>query len=217
MGSNPEKKATNTAAFGHAGVPEAVTLDFASQWVRTRLSEKRYRHVAAVARLAGRLATKSGCNPYLAELAGWLHDACKQLKDRELVSLAEQQGLKLLPIERASPHVLHGPVAAGLVRRELNLTNEEVLDAISQHTLGEAPMGLLSKVVFLADCLEEGRPQEYAGPIWEALDLDGAFDMDRAVLTACDLSLRSLIDDGKPIHPKTLEVRNYYLDLLAHR
>jgi predicted HD superfamily hydrolase involved in NAD metabolism len=217
MGSNAEKKAADTAGFRRAGVPEAVTLDFASQWIRTRVSEKRYRHVAAVAHLAGRLATKCGCDAYLAELAGWLHDACKQQKDRELVSLAEKQGLELRPIERASPHVLHGPVAAGLLRAELGLTNQEVLDAISQHTLGAAPMGALAKVVFLADCLEEGRPQEYAGPIWEALDMDGAFDMDRAVLTACDLNLRSLIDDGKPIHPRTVEVRNFYLDLICRR
>lgn len=217
MGSIPEKKADSPAESRWAGVPDRVTPDFASQWMRARVSENRHRHVAAVARLAGKLATKCGCDPYLAELSGWLHDACKQLKDRELLALAERQGLELLPIERASAHLLHGPVAAGLVRAELGLTNQEVLDAISQHTLGAAPMGTLAKVVFLADCLEEGRPQEYAGPVWEALDLDGAFDMDRAVLTACDLNLRSLIDDGKPIHPKTLEVRNFYLELVVRR
>lgn len=202
----------DTMPDSYEGIPAALTLDFVRDWVRQRLSQKRFRHVSGVADLARRLAMKCSCDPYLAELAGWLHDACKQLKDQELVSMAAQQGLTLAPIEKRHGHLLHGPVASGVVRSELAVTNEEVLQAISEHTLGAAPMSTLSKVLFLADCLEENRPREYTAPIWAALDLDGSFNIDKAIVVACDLNLQYLLKDGKPVHPRTIEVRNYYLE-----
>jgi len=194
-----------------------LTIDYVEGWVSTRVSEKRLRHIAGVAKLARRFALKCGCDPYLAELAGWLHDACKHIKDNELVAMAEQQGLELNEIERAHGHLLHGPVGAGLARAELGLTNREVLEAIAEHTLGAVPMSDLSKVLFLADCLEETRPAEYTDPIWSALDMGGRFDMDKAIVVACDLNLKYLIEDGKPIHPKTVAVRNYHLSLASRR
>ena len=73
----------------------------------------------------------------------------------------------------------------------------------------------LSKVVFLADCLEPGRPDDYTDAIWKAFRKSGGGNLDRAVAVACDLNLRVLLDAHKLIHPLTVEVRNYYLQLSA--
>ena len=204
-------------ASAREGIPCSLTIDSVKEWVGNRVKEKRFQHIAGVAELARQFALRCGCDPFLAELAGWLHDACKHVKDKELVAMAEKQGLKLNEVERVHGHLLHGPVASGLARSEFGVSNDDVLNAISEHTLGAAPMSDLSKILFLADCLEESRPTDYTDPIWAALDLDGSFDMDRAIVAACNQNLKYLIEDGKPIHPKSVEVRNYYLNLISKR
>ena len=199
----------------YEGIPGSLTLETAAGWVKPRVSEKRFRHITGVVEMARRFSPVAGCDSFLAELASWLHDACKEVKDRDLVARAERFGLPLTEIERAQGHLLHGPVAALTVKKELGVTNQDVLDAISQHTLGFVPMSPLSKVVFLADCLEPGRPVDYTGPIWLALDLEGKRDIDHALVVASDLAIVHLVKSGKPIHQRTVEVRNYYLSLVA--
>jgi predicted HD superfamily hydrolase involved in NAD metabolism len=284
------------------GVPATLTLKFAREWVRTRISEKRFRHTEGVAETARELALRSNCDVFLAELGGLLHDCCKEVKDKELITRAKEFGLKLHPIEELNGHLLHGPVAAETVRAELGLTNQEVLNAIAEHTLGAVDMTTLSKVVFLADAIEPGRSKDYVKPIWQALhpcvwpDVDEtqecddggkhckehshdhgqghhrepgdergiehdkhgnkhhkhgkaqddahrsadsiehsatqrivyglealkltsavAPDLDKAVLVACDLGLKDLTESKRYIHPKTVDVRNFYLNLIKNR
>lgn len=204
------------------GIPDTLTLEFAESWARQRISEKRFKHVKGVARAAKHLAEQSGCDAYLAELAGWLHDGCKEVKDKDLVHMARKFGLVLHPIEEEYGHLLHGPVAAAAIRDELHVTNEELLRAIAEHTLGAVDMSDLSKVTFLADCLEESRPKSYTDPIWKALKNDKAngtktksvdLDLDAAMLKACDLGLAQLLEDHRVIHPRTVDVRNKFLAL----
>jgi predicted HD superfamily hydrolase involved in NAD metabolism len=195
---------------------QSLSIDEARQWVSPRVSERRLKHIQGVAATARRLAERVGCDANLAELAGWLHDACKENTDKELIAQARAFGLKLHPVEERNGHLLHGPVAAEVVRRELAVTNEDVLQAIAEHTLGAAPMSLLSKAVFLADALEPGRPPDFTGPIWQALEKgtgqDQAPNLDCAVVTTCDLTLQDLLETGRLIHPKMIEVRNFYLE-----
>ncbi len=239
------------------GIPSDFTLEKAEEWVRPRISEKRFLHVKGVATVARELAEEAGCDVFLAELAGWLHDACKETKDRDLVIEAMQFGLQLTRLDKVSGHLWHGPVGAETIKRDLNITNELVLDAIREHTLGAVGMTDLSKVVFLADCLEASRPTDYTDPIWQALrglesteskdakglkgkeskkadkkskkkhepelnqvqeqNLEHKLDLDLALLVACDLGLTQLIESGRTIHPKTVDVRNHYLEIIRQR
>lgn len=196
----------------YEGIPAQVTLDFARDWVRPRISEKRYKHTLGVAEVARRIAKACGdCDFFLAELGGLLHDCCKEVKDRELVRMAREFGLQLDPILENYGHLLHGPVAAEVSKRELNIEHRDLYNAIAEHTLGAAPMSTLSKVLFLADCLEESRPKSYTTPIWQALDIDSVCNLDNAIVVASDEGLKYLIADKKPIHPRAIEVRNFYL------
>lgn len=211
------------------GIPADFTLEKAAEWVRPRISEKRFSHVKGVAKVARELAEEARCDVFLAELAGWLHDCCKETKDRELVIQALQFGLQLTPLDRVSGSLWHGPVGAETIKRDLNITNEAVLDAIREHTLGAVNMSDLSKVVFLADCLEASRPSDYTDPIWYALRGGDPKkfekkskrkqdpDLDMAMLVACDLGLTQLIESERVIHPRTVEVRNFYLDVIRKR
>jgi predicted HD superfamily hydrolase involved in NAD metabolism len=199
------------------GIPDNLSLEQARKWVLARVSAKRMRHIEGVVKASLRIARAYGCDQYLAQLAGWLHDACKGLSADELIEQARDYRIPLTAVEEAQGNLLHGPVAACLVKRELGIENEELLAAIAEHTLGNAPMSKLSEVLYLADWLEENRPAVYAQPIWQALSIESKIDVDRAIVKATDLSLEHLIATGRPIHPRAIEVRNYYLARLKSR
>jgi predicted HD superfamily hydrolase involved in NAD metabolism len=211
-----------------SGIPDELTIETAREWMKPRVTERRFKHVRGVAAVAREIAEKTDCDPFVAELGGWLHDACKEIKDKELVVQAKQFGLQLHPIEEVNGHLLHGPVGALTAKRDLGVTDQILLDAIGEHTLGAVDMTPLSQILFLADCLEESRDDEFTVPIWKALGykvsdkvnarkFSGQLDLDAAILVACDLSLQYLLDDKKVIHPKTVAVRNFYLDKIKSR
>ncbi|PZM82724.1 MAG: HD domain-containing protein [Candidatus Melainabacteria bacterium] len=203
----------------YKGIPEDLTLDAARKWAKPRVTEKRFRHIEGVAAAGKEIAELAGEDEFLSELAGWLHDGCKEWKDKELVKAAQSYGLILNDIERENGHLLHGPVAAFVARDELNIKHQDLLDAVAEHTLGKVGMTNLSKIVFLADCLEESRPKDFTDPIWNALknNPNKKADLDAAMLVACDLSLEHLIKSGRVIHIKTVDVRNYFLSLVKER
>ncbi len=165
----------------------------------------------------------------MAELGGVLHDACKETKGKILVAQAKDFGLKLHPIEEAQGHLLHGPVSALTAKKELGITNSILLHAISEHTLGAVDMTVMSQILFLADCLDETRSDDYTVPIWNALGyktadgtgknrkFKGELDMESAILCACNAGLQFLLVENKVIHPKTVEVRNWYLQRIKDR
>ena len=215
--------------MNYPGIPKEVTLAAAREWVEPFVSKKRFNHIKGVAKAGRTIAQRSGVDGYLAELAGWLHDACKEVKDKQLVTMAKSYGLDVHPIEEENGHLLHGPVGAQFAAKELGISHKELLNAIAEHTLGAVDMTPLSKVVFLADCLEESRPDDYTAPIWEALEngfsLGNGFikapeqeiDMDAAMLVALDLGLQHLLESKRAIHPKTVDVRNYFLKRIKQR
>jgi predicted HD superfamily hydrolase involved in NAD metabolism len=200
--------------------PPLDDLKYVQSWVKERVTQKRFGHIVGVAHTAKKLAQQFSNDPelaYKAELAGWLHDACKETKDKELVEQAKKYGLQLDPVEEENGHLLHGPVAAQLVKEEFGLKDQDILNAIAEHTLGAINMTLLSKIVFLADAIEPGRSAEYADPIREPIKTGSVKDaiapLDKAILIACQSSLDYLAQVGKAIHPKTVAVRDYYLKI----
>ncbi len=208
------------------GIPTNVTLKFAESWVQQRVSKKRFEHIQGVVVVGREIALGMGLDPFPVELACWLHDSCKEIKARELIEIATSHGMVLTPDEEEYGQILHGPVAALIVQKELRITNKEVLSAISEHTLGGIEMSTTSKIVYLADKLEDSRPEEMTEPIFRALNaipikgIPNAWhdysetsetDLDAAIAIAISLIARNLLKKGKPVQPKAMLVRNQLL------
>ena len=77
------------------------------------------------------------------------------------------------------PVLLHGPVAAELLRRE-GLEDEEVYQGIYYHSTGCPGMSPVAKVVFLADKLDPHKLRRY--PYLEELSVTALGSLDAAVL-----------------------------------
>jgi predicted HD superfamily hydrolase involved in NAD metabolism len=208
------------------GVPASMTLDAARQWVEARVSKKRLEHIKGVVTVGREIAEGLGIDSFAIELACWLHDACKELKGRELIEIAKDNGMILSEDELEHGHILHGPVAAILARKELRITNKDVLTSIAEHTLGSTEMSTVSKIVYLADKLEASRPDEFTGQIWAALnavpvkgppnqchDFSESSEeyLDDAIVVSMTLIAKNLLKKGKPVQPKAMQVRNHFL------
>ena len=173
----------------------------ADVFARERLSPKRYGHTLRVADTAQDLALAHGLDPDRARLAALLHDAAREVPLKECLDLAERWGLPVGEPERESPKLLHGPVAAELARRELGVQDDEVLDAVREHTTGRPGMGLLSLVLFVADKIEPAR--EY--PSVENLRRLAREDLRGAAAESLRRSIAHNEERGRPTHPASIE------------
>jgi len=129
--------------------------------VDSMLSPGRARHSRAVAALSGHLAGLHGLEPLRARVAGLAHDICKEMDGAEQEALARLYSARKdrpLPssglIGRA---IVHGPAAAGHLLTVHGLEDEDILEAVALHTIGDRAMGDLARIVYAADKIEPGR------------------------------------------------------------
>jgi predicted HD superfamily hydrolase involved in NAD metabolism len=170
-------------------------------------------HIQRVRRLARQLAEPLGLDAGRVDLAAAAHDLARPMKAEALLAEARRLGLWVHPVEEAVPILLHGPVAAEYLRRQLHVNDQGVLEAVRWHSTGcggtwasEDDDGRLARVVFLADKLEPAKASRY-GTIVNVKEL-ALRDLDAAVLTFLDGELRRLVQEGELLHPAMVEARN---------
>lgn len=101
-------------------------MDFQKR-IKKQLSSKRYEHSVRVAETAVKLARLHGCDEEKAEIAGLLHDYCKEYPKEEQVRIAVEQHLLSSREDLLMPQVLHGPVASYILKQEGLVDDESVL------------------------------------------------------------------------------------------
>lgn len=174
------------------------------------LPRERYYHSLGVKKVSGELALHYGEEENQALLAGLLHDYGKRFTPGELLKLARENNLEVTEVEKRSPDLLHGPVGALMVKKDLGIEEGEIIEAIKYHTTGKASLGQLARLIFLADFIEENR--SYPG-VREIREM--AFkDLEGALLKALDQTIRYVLDRGRLLHPYSVDFRN---DLLMGR
>lgn len=173
------------------------------QIVKDQMPTKRWEHTLGVIETSLRLAKQYGADSDKAELAAILHDYAKYWPVDALQQIIEKEGLpkELLHYDK---QLWHAPVGAFVVHRDLDIDDQEVLDAVRYHTSGREEMTLLEKVVCLADYIEPGR--DYPGvDIMRNLANE---NLDNALIAGFDSTIHFLIDQGKRIFPLTILARN---------
>jgi predicted HD superfamily hydrolase involved in NAD metabolism len=180
-----------------------MTPQDAERMVRQRVGRRLYEHCRGVAATCAELAGLWGAPVVEAEVAGWLHDYCKEWTAEELLSRAEELGLSVDPVERLRPvQLLHAGVAAA----ELAALGvpASVCAAIRRHTVGGSGMSVLERCLYVADAVEPGR--RYDG-VEEARQLSRR-SLDDAVAWCARRTLMRLVERGRPIHPATVALYN---------
>lgn len=191
-----------------------LTLDVARRHF-AHLPEGLIAHLERVSTLARHLALRWDAEPERCALAGFLHDIARADAPRELLRRAKEHGFPLHPVEEMVPVLLHGPFAAHQVREVFWLKDEDVLNAICWHSTGRYSMGLIEKIVLLADKLDPEKDGYYPG--LEDLPQLAEQDLDRAVLRYLEWQTRRLLEEGGQIHPAAIEARNFLLQRVSEK
>ncbi|MCU0640642.1 MAG: bis(5'-nucleosyl)-tetraphosphatase (symmetrical) YqeK [Candidatus Margulisbacteria bacterium] len=175
--------------------------------LKETLDPERFEHSLRVEKIALQLAARYRVNRQHASLAALLHDCARRFDQPGMLREARRLGLKIRPLDRAEPKLLHGELGVRLAQREFGVRQADILAAIRWHTTGQPGMSRLAKVIYLADHVEEGRDHAAAGRLRKL-----AFrDLDRAVIESATEQLLYLLDKGVPVDPASLETRNSYL------
>ncbi len=175
------------------------------------LSSERLSHTLSVEREVARLCDLLGI-PEKKELclAALYHDLTKEKSLEEQSGIFEQFGVDPTPEDLASPSVLHGMTAALLAERD-GLPGF-ACDAVRYHTTGRANMTLFDKILYFADYIEERRTHQvcqkarkdlYKG-LPEGIPERRAW-LDRCLLLVLAGTVSHLKEEGRPVHPRSLE------------
>lgn len=185
-----------------------VDRDRVLAWLAENVPQSRLQHILRVEQMAIALARHHQVDVEKAAVAGLMHDLAKYFQPQKLLAMAQAEGLEIDSVSEANPHLLHAEVGALVARDTFNVNDEEVLQAIANHTLGKPGMSALSCIVFLADSLEPGR-----GDTLELAELrkTSYLNLEQAVLLTCDYSLKLLVETHRLIHPRTVATRNWFL------
>ncbi|KPJ66584.1 hypothetical protein AMJ44_08245, partial [candidate division WOR-1 bacterium DG_54_3] len=124
-----------------------------------------------------------------------------------LLRQARRFKLEIDPVSKFEPKLLHAELSALLAKRDFGIVSEQVLKAISKHTIGAPKMTKLEKIIYLADHIEEGR--NFSGV--KKIRRLAAKNLNRAIIESSSNMLNFLLRKWLPIHPGTVRTRNYYL------
>lgn len=171
---------------------------------------KRFEHTLGVEFTAASLAMRYGASVTDAQIAGVLHDCAKCLSDEKKLKICKKHGIPVSEVERRNPYLLHAKAGACLAEEKYEIRNrQEVVNAIRYHTTGREDMGLLEKIVFVADYIEPGRRHAPNLPEIRRLAFE---NLDKAVLRILEDTLEHLRKSGGEIDTMTEMAYRYYLD-----
>ena len=180
--------------------------------IKKELSEKRYKHSLGVMKKAEELARNYGEDIIKSELVGLAHDIGKELSREEKLEYVKQNNIEIDEIEKINVGLLHAKIGADICKKRYGF-DEEMQDAIKYHTTGNNNMCMLSKILFVADKIEENRnyKDEQRMKVLEETRKLAIENIDKALISLIDESLIYTIQKNELIHPNSILARNYII------
>lgn len=171
-------------------------------YLESHLTPKRFKHSVETAHLSRKLAILYGADPIKAEFAGLCHDFAKELKSKKMVEYIDDFGIFKDPSIVAIPNLAHGEVGAEILKKSFKINDDEILDPIRWHTYGHIDMSLLSKIIYIADVIEQSRTFDGVEVIRKL-----AFqNLDEAILVFDDQCSKNLANRKMSMHTYTKQM-----------
>ena len=179
-------------------------IDEYKEILRGRLKEKRYYHSLCVANEAVRLANLYGANEEKAYIAGLLHDICKNDEKQDLLESLAKYGIILSDVEKSLHKLWHAKAGAEYIKNVLGIVDSEIVNAVRYHTTARSGMGLLEKVLYLADFTSADRDYKGVEKMREMVDVS----MEAAMEEALRFTINDLLEQRQVIHPDAISAYN---------
>lgn len=169
--------------------------------LESNLSQFRYEHSLLVAEEAKKLAFHYNFDEEKAYIAGLVHDIAKEFDDEENAKWIAKYNLSGDIFSPEFKNVIHANIGAVVVKEWYGF-DEEICNAVCYHAIGNVPMGLLDKIIFVADKIA----RKVTNPIIEE-EKTLAYQNIDAALALCLISQKSKLETlGMKMHPISLEL-----------
>ena len=182
--------------------------------LKKKMDEDRFEHTIGVAYTSVCLAMRYGEDLHKAELAGLLHDCAKCIPNKKKLKMCSQHHISVSEFEQEHPFLLHAKLGAYVAKAKYDVTDENILSAITWHTTGKPEMTLLEKIVYIADYIEPKRDKAPNLAIVRKLAFQ---DLDECMYKILADTLAYLEENPKDIDNATKYAFLYYRDLHMKR
>ena len=176
--------------------------------IENNFSEKRKVHTYGVVNTAIELAKQYGCDVYKAELAALFHDLYRSIPVNVL-----NYHVKHLELDKKymdNPNLAHGKIAAEMIQRDFDITDEDVINAVSYHTTGRPNMSLLEKVIYIADAVEPNRSYPGVNDLRRVVKED----LDKAILMSLSRTIDYVSSEGNYLDEDTVRAKEYFEEII---
>jgi predicted HD superfamily hydrolase involved in NAD metabolism len=164
----------------------------------------RLQHILSTEQCAIRLADLYNVDEEKAQIAALLHDCAKWMDNNSIMENALEYGLTLDDVYKNNPNLAHGWAGANIARKVFGIYDKEILDAICYHTIPSLVMSDLSKLIYVADYIEDTRNFDDARRIRGMLYKD----LDEVFLITLSSIIKHQISAGKQLHVDSVHTYN---------
>ncbi len=171
------------------------------------LDPKRFEHTLGVAYTAAALAMCYEVDINKAQTAGLLHDCAKCMSNEKKLLICEKHHIPVNDVEKKNPFLLHAKVGSYLAMKQFCIHDQDIINAILNHTTGRPGMSQLEKIIYIADYIEPGRKQ---APNLTQVRRMAFQDLDKALLQVLGDTLKYLNSIDSPIDPMTQKTYEFY-------
>ena len=180
-------------------------------YIQRNFSEKRKVHTEGVKNTAIKLAKIYGCDEKKAETAALFHDMYRGVSENSLNYYVKHLGLD--PKYLNNCNLAHGKIAAIIMKRDFEIEDMDIINAVSYHTTGRPGMSLLEKIIYIADATEPNRI--YPGV--EKLRELSTIDLDKACLLSLENTINYVKASGKYLDNETILAKEYFINIISKK
>lgn len=173
--------------------------------LKKRLTPQRLYHSICVAEQAKHLAEIFGGDTEKSYTAGLIHDIMRYEPPEKMIEMIESDGQTLTESEKNITVTLHAVAGEVYLRKELGVTDEEILSAVRYHTTGKEDMSLLEKIIYVADLTSEDRDYPDVKEVRELAEKS----LDKTCLRGLSFTIEDNARKCRPIHIDTVKAYNY--------
>lgn len=174
------------------------------------IDEDRFIHTQGVMYTCAALAMAHGYSMTNAQVAGLLHDCAKCIPNDKKLKICKKNNIEISSVEYENPILLHAKLGAFIAETKYDITDLNILKAITYHTTGQANMSILEKIVFIADYIE---PNRYKAKNLTEIRKMAFYDLDECVYMILRDTLAYLKNNPKAVDPTTSNAYEFYQDI----
>lgn len=175
--------------------------------LKQEVSEFRFQHILSVEETALKLAVDQGYTDYeKISIAALMHDYCKDMAREEMYEMAYAY-YPSSNLAQGNDSIWHAYAASYYAQRHYGVDDLEILEAISQHTIGGKEMTLLSKILFVADYIEPLRSFKKVDKAREKAKKS----LDHAAFYKMRQTIKHLAKNSETIYMESVENYNYWV------